>query len=187
MLFFALVAVLVIVIIAAIVAYNSLVQIRNQVKNAWKQIDIQLKRRHDLIPNLVNTVRGQMEFEKETLEAVISARAAAVNASGIADTIKKEGDLTAALSKLIAVSENYPDLKSNDAANQLMEELTTTENQITFSRQFYNDLSTTYNTKLESFPMNLFAKDLGFNLTPLFQIAKKEEREAPVVDLSAKK
>ena len=185
--FLLIVAFLLILIVFVISFYNSLVRRRNQVRNAWKQIDVQLKRRHDLIPNLVNTVRGQMEFEKETLEGVISARAAAVNANGISDAIKKEGELTAALSKLIAVTENYPDLKSNDAANQLMEELTTTENQITFSRQFYNDLSMNYNSTLESFPTNLFAKDLRFYLAPLFQIAKKEEREAPVVDLSIKK
>ena len=184
--FLLIVAFLLILIVFVISFYNSLVRRRNQVRNAWKQIDVQLKRRHDLIPNLVNTVRGQMEFEKETLERVISARAAAVNAKNVSESIEKEGELSSALSRLIAVSENYPQLKSNEAANNLMEELTTTENQITFSRQFYNDLATTYNSTLESFPTYLFAKDMRFNLVPLFQVAKKEEREVPVVNLSMK-
>lgn len=186
MLFFIVIIIIVSFAFLAVISYNSLVQMRNQVRNGWKQIDIQLKRRHDLIPNLVNAVRGQMEFEKETLEKVISARTAAVHANGITEAIKKEGELTTALSKLLAVTESYPDLKSNASANQLMEELTTTENQISFSRLFYNDISTTYNTRLESFPMNLFAADLGFNITPLFQITKGEERKTPVVILSKK-
>jgi LemA protein len=184
--FFILLAIVILVILISIFSYNSLIQFRNEVRNAWKQIDIQLKRRHDLIPNLVNAVRGQMEFEKETLEKVISARAAAVSASSVADTIKKEGELSSALSRVIAVTEKYPDLKSNEAANNLMEELTTTENQVTFARQFYNDLSTSYNTKLEKFPNNLFASSFGFKIVPLFQITENQERNVPVVDLSRK-
>jgi LemA protein len=178
-----------VVIIAAIVifVYNSLIRVRNQVRNAWKQIDVQLKRRHDLIPNLVNTVKGQMEFEKGTLESVIQARAAAVNASGIADSIAKEDILSSALSKLFAVVENYPTLKANESVKPLMEELTTTENQITFARQFYNDITTNYNTKLEMFPVNLFASSFGFKLFPLFQVKNAAEREVPIVDLSLKK
>jgi LemA protein len=167
--------------------YNSLVRIRNQVRNAWKQIDVQLKRRHDLIPNLVNAVKGQMEFEKGTLESVIQARAAAVGAKNMTESIAKEDILSSALSKLFAVVENYPTLKANESVQPLMEELTTTENQITFARQFYNDITTSYNTKLEIFPTNLFASSLGFQEFPLFEVKDAAEREVPTVDLSLKK
>jgi len=187
--FFSILFVLVIVVLVAfaIVGYNSLIQIRNHVRNAWKQIDVQLKRRHDLIPNLVNTVKGQMEFEKGTLEHVIQARAAAVNANSIAESMAKEDVLSSALSRLFAVVENYPTLKANESIQPLMEELTTTENQITFARQFYNDITTSYNTKVERFPVNLFASSFGFKLFPLFQIKEARERETPSVDLSLKK
>ena len=187
MLFLVVVALLVVVVLLFIGMYNSLVKIRNQVRNAWKQIDVQLKRRHDLIPNLVNAVKGQMEFEKSTLESVIQARAAAVGASSMADSIAKEDVLSSALSKLFAVVENYPALKANESVRPLMEEVTTTENQITFARQFYNDITTTFNTKLEIFPTNLFASSLGFKLFPLFQVKDAAEREVPTVDLSLKK
>lgn len=187
-------SIIAILIVAAIVialfligTYNSLIRIRNQVKNAWQQIDVQLKRRHDLIPNLVNTVKGYMEFEKSTLEAVIQARAAAVGARNIADSIQKEDVLTSALSKLFAVVENYPNLKANESVAGLMEELRTTENQIAFSRQFYNDIATKFNTKIEVFPVNLFASSFGFVLFPLFEIKDAREKETPVVDLSMKK
>ncbi len=185
--FFLIAAVIVIFVLFLIGIYNSLVKIRNQVRNAWKQIDIQLKRRHDLIPNLVNAVKGQMEFEKGTLESVIQARAAAINAKNITDSIAKEDVLSSALSKLFAVVENYPTLKANESIKPLMEELTTTENQISFARQFYNDITTTFNTKLEIFPTNLFASSLGFELFPLFQVENAAEREVPNVDLSLKK
>jgi LemA protein len=187
MFFFIFLAIVIILIALAIGGYNSLIQIRNQVRNAWKQIDVQLKRRHDLIPNLVNAVKGQMEFEKGTLESVIKARAAAVGANNIVDSMAKEDVLTSALSKLFAVVENYPALKANESVQPLMEELTTTENQITFARQFYNDITTTYNTKLEIFPTNLFASSFGFKLFPLFQVKDTAEREVPTVDLSLKK
>jgi LemA protein len=185
--FFFFVGIAVVLIFIAIASYNSLVRLRNQVRNAWKQIDVQLKRRHDLIPNLVNAVKGQMEFEKGTLEGVIAARSAAVNATGIPDSMAKEGALTSALSKLFAVVENYPTLKANESIAPLMEELTTTENQISFARQFYNDITTTYNTKLEMFPANLFASSMGFQLFPLFQVEDAHEREVPTFDLSLKK
>jgi LemA protein len=184
---FAIVGLILLIIFILILTYNSLIRIRNQVRNAWKQIDVQLKRRHDLIPNLVNAVKGQMEFEKGTLESVVQARAAAVNASSIADSIAKEDILSSALSKLFAVVENYPTLKANDSVKPLMEEVTTTENQIAFSRQFYNDITTTYNTKLEIFPVNLFASSFGFKFFPLFQVKDAQEREVPTVDLSIKK
>lgn len=185
--FFIFFIVIIVLITFGVFVYNSLIRVRNQVRNAWKQIDVQLKRRHDLIPNLVNTVKGEMEFEKGTLENVIRARSAAVGASGFADSMAKEDALSSALSKLFAVVENYPNLKANEEVKQLMEELTTTENQITFARQFYNDITTTYNTKLEVFPTNLFASSLGFKLFPLFQVKDAAEREAPTVDLSLKK
>jgi LemA protein len=187
MFIFIFLALVILVVALAVGSYNSLVQIRNQVRNAWKQIDIQLKRRHDLIPNLVNAVKGQMEFEKGTLEGVIQARAEAVGAISIADSMAKENMLSAALSKLFAVVENYPTLKANESVQPLMEELTTTENQITFARQFYNDITTTYNTKLEMFPTNLFASSMGFKFFPLFQVKDAAEREVPTVDLSMKK
>ena len=187
MLFFVIVALILVVVLFFIGLYNSLVKVRNQVRNAWKQIDVQLKRRHDLIPNLVNAVKGQMEFEKGTLESVIQARAAAVGAKNMSDSIAKEDMLTSALSKLFAVVENYPTLKANDSIRPLMEELTTTENQISFARQFYNDISTSFNTKIEIFPTNLFASSLGFKLFPLFQVKDAAEREVPTVDLSLKK
>jgi len=187
MVFLIFLALVIILVALAIGGYNSLIQIRHQVRNAWKQIDVQLKRRHDLIPNLVNAVKGQMEFEKGTLEGVIQARAAAVGANNIADSMAKEDVLSSALSKLFAVVENYPTLKANESVQPLMEELTTTENQITFARQFYNDITTSYNTKVERFPVNLFASSFGFKLFPLFQIKEARERETPSVDLSLKK
>jgi LemA protein len=187
MLFFILLAFVIVLILLFVGIYNSLIKIRNQVRNAWKQIDVQLKRRHDLIPNLINAVKGQMEFEKSTLESVIQARAAAVGAKNIAESIAKEDMLSSALSKLFAVVENYPTLKANESVQPLMEELTTTENQISFARQFYNDITTTFNTKLEIFPTNLFASSLGFKLFPLFQVKDADEREVPTVDLSLKK
>ena len=187
MLAFVFIAFIILIVAVSIAAYNSFVRLRNQVRNAWKQIDVQLKRRHDLIPNLINAVKGQMEFEKGTLESVILARSAAVGAKNIADSIEKEDMLSTALSKLFAVVENYPTLKANESVQPLMEELTTTENQITFARQFYNDITTSYNTKLEMFPANLFASSFGFKMLPLFQIKESADRETPTVDLSLKK
>ncbi len=185
--FFISLIIIVVLVTLAVGGYNALIRLRNQVRNAWKQIDVQLKRRHDLIPNLVNAVKGQMEYEKGTLESVVQARAAAVGAKTVAESMAKEDLLSSALSKLFAVVENYPDLKANENVKPLMEELTTTENQITFARQFYNDITTTYNTRLEVFPTNLFASSMGFKFFPLFQVKDAAEREAPAVDLSLKK
>lgn len=187
MLFFVFIGIMGVLIILAITGYNALIRLRNQVRNAWKQIDVQLKRRHDLIPNLVNAVQGQMEFEKGTLEGVTTARAAAVGATGMTESMAKEDLLSSALSKLFAVVENYPTLKANESVAPLMEELTTTENQISFARQFYNDITTSYNTRLEVFPANLFASSLGFKFFPLFQVKDAHEREAPDVNLSKKR
>jgi LemA protein len=164
-------------------SYNRLVAMRNQVLNGWRQIDVQLKRRHDLIPNLVNSVKGSMDFERDTLTAVMEARAKALTATGPADAAVKEGQLTQALGRLIAVAENYPTLKSNENVRALMEELTGTENKVGFARQFYNDIATKYNTAQQVFPTNIFASTFGFKAAELFEITNEAEREAPVVDL----
>ena len=170
-----------------VMKYNGLVTLRNQVQNGWKQIDVQLKRRHDLIPNLVSTVKGAMEFEQDTLEKVIKARNAAVSAQGVADIAAKEGELTGALSRLFALAENYPTLKSNDNVKQLQEELSSTENKISFARQFYNDIATSFNTAQQVFPGNIIAGMFNFTPTELFEIQDEIERIVPKVDLSLKK
>ena len=175
------------ILIWVIMKYNSLITLKNQVANAWKQIDVQLKRRHDLIPNLVNTVKGYMEFEQDTLRQVIEARSAAVNAKGIAESAAKEGELTQALSKLFGLVENYPNLKANENVSQLMEELTSTENKISFARQFYNDIATNFNISQQTFPGNTIATMFNFQQAQLFQVDRPEEREAPTVNLSMKK
>jgi LemA protein len=185
----AFVVVLVVVALLAfwiIGSYNRLVGLKNQVLNGWRQIDVQLKRRHDLIPNLVNAVKGSMDFERDTLTAVMDARARALTATGPADAAQKEGQLTQALGRLIAVAENYPTLKSNENVGALMEELTGTENKVGFARQFYNDIATKYNIAQQVFPTNLFAASFGFKGAELFEITSQVEREAPVVDLSRK-
>lgn len=167
--------------------YNGLVTLRHQVTNGWKQIDVQLKRRHDLIPNLVNTVKGIMEFEQETLLKVIEARSAAMGARGIRDAAAKEGALSDALSKFLVVVEQYPQLRSSENVHQLQEELTSTENKISFSRQFYNDIATQFNIAQQVFPANLMAGPFGFQPAELFEITVAAEREVPVVNLSLKK
>jgi len=178
------IAVAVLLVLWVITRYNKLIRLRNQTTNGWKQIDVQLKRRHDLIPNLVNTVKGQMEFERETLESVIQARNSALNPKGVADAAEKENMLTGALSKLFALVENYPQLRSNENVKQLQEELTSTENKIAFARQFYNDIATKFNTATQMFPGNIIANMFGFNAAELFEITVQSEREVPKVDLS---
>lgn len=182
-----LIGVAILVILWVIAKYNALVTLRNQTTNGWKQIDVQLKRRHDLIPNLVNTVKGMMEFEQDTLEKVIQARNAAISAKGIADAAAKEDMLTSALTKLFALVENYPNLKSNENVKQLQEELTSTENKISFARQFYNDIATTFNTAQQVFPGNIIASMFGFQPAELFEITSEAERAVPTVNLSLKK
>ncbi|MBP5287115.1 MAG: LemA family protein [Elusimicrobiales bacterium] len=167
--------------------YNGLITLRNNVANALRQIDVQLKRRHDLIPNLVAAVKGEMKFEQETLEKVVQARAAAmsVKPGNMKDLAAKEGELTAALGRLMMLKESYPSLKANEEVNKLMEELTHTENQIGFSRQFYNDICTKFNTKQQVFPTNIFASMLGFKPEELWELpADSPERENVKVDLS---
>jgi LemA protein len=181
-----LLVVLAAIVFWAIAGYNRLVGMRNQVLNGWRQIDVQLKRRHDLIPNLVNAVKGSMDFERDTLTAVMEARAKALTATGPADAAIKEGQLTQALGRLIAVAENYPTLKSNDNVRMLQEELSATENKVGFARQFYNDIATKFNTAQQVFPTNLFAGAFGFRPSELFEITDEAERAVPVVDLSRK-
>jgi len=175
-----------IVVILAIVfvsTYNGLVGKRNQVKNAWSQIDVQLKRRHDLIPNLVETAKGYMHHERETLEAVTKARniAQAASSGGVGARAQAESELTSALSRLLVVVERYPDLKANQNFLSLQEELTATENRISFSRQFYNDSVLHYNNKIQMFPSNVVANMTGFKTSEFFEVTAPAEREAPKV------
>jgi LemA protein len=180
---FVLLAVVVVVALWMITAYNKLIALKNQVANGWKQIDVQLKRRHDLIPNLVNAVKGAMDFEKSTLEAVISARNKAVSATGVAQVAKAEGELTQALGRLFALSENYPQLKATANIQQLQEELVSTENKVGFARQLYNDVATSYNTAQQQFPTNLVAGLAKASSAELWQIEDQAERAVPNVDL----
>jgi LemA protein len=177
-------AIVVAVALWAAASYNRLVSMRNQALNGWRQIDVQLKRRHDLIPNLVNAVRGSMDFERDTLTAVMEARARALGAAGPADAAQKEGQLTQALGRLLAVAENYPTLKSNDNVRMLQEELSGTENKVGFARQFYNDIATNFNTVQQVFPAALFAAAFGFKPAELFEITTPADRDVPTVDLS---
>lgn len=161
--------------------YNSLVKLRNQVKNAWSQIDVQLKRRHDLIPNLIETVKGYMTHERDTLENITKARSQAVAAEGVGDKAKAEGELTSALGKFNLVVENYPDLKANQNFLSLQEELTSTENKISFSRQNYNDQVLFYNNKIQMFPSNIVAGMFTFTEEEFFEIEDEKEKEVPKV------
>jgi LemA protein len=163
--------------------YNGLVTLKNRVANGWKQIDVQLKRRHDLIPNLVSAVRGAMEFERGTLERVIAARNQAAAAKTVGESSSAETALTQAVRQLFALVENYPQLRANENVLRLQEELTTTENQIGFARQYYNDTAMKYNTRQEVFPANLIASFFAFQRADYFS-AGEEDRAAPQVDLS---
>jgi LemA protein len=172
---------LVVIVIWVVGMYNGLVRLKNQFKNAWAQIDVQLKRRHDLIPNLVETVKGYASHERETLENVTKARQQAVSADGVGAQAKAEGELGAALGRLMVVVEQYPDLKANQNFLGLQEELSSTENKISFSRQHYNDSVMTYNTKIQSFPQNIIAGMFGFTDAELFELQDEAQREAPAV------
>ncbi|WP_375478560.1 LemA family protein [uncultured Nostoc sp.] len=186
------VALVAIVAVIIINAYNDLVKYRNRYKNAYSQIDVQLQRRYDLIPNLVETAKGYMKHERETLEAVIAARNSAINASSRAaqnpgdpqamqQLGNAEGALTGALSRLMVISESYPELKTDRAITQVIEELSSTENRIAFARQAFNDAVTLYNTKSESFPSNLVANTFNFTVAELLPEATPETRNAPRV------
>ncbi len=190
-----LLGVIVVLFVWIVGMYNGLVVLRNRFKNAFAQIDVQLKRRYDLIPNLVETAKGYMAHERETLEAVIQARnqaaaagkAAAQNPAdtgAMAGLMGAEGALTGALGRLFALSEAYPDLKANQNMMQLTEELTTTENKISFARQAYNDAVMVYNTKRESFPTNMVANTFSFTAAMLFEIEDEAQKEAPKVSFT---
>lgn len=176
-----LILVLGVIIVTFIIIYNSLVSLRLRVKNAWSQIDVQLKRRHDLIPNLVETAKGYMAHERQTLENVIKARQQAIDASSLKDKAQAENFLTQTLRSLFAVVENYPNLKANQNMLALQEELTSTENRISFARQFYNDEVGRFNTSVQSFPSNIVAGMRNFKSEEFFQLENTAERKAPEV------
>jgi LemA protein len=193
MLFLIVTLIIAIVIVVWLVsAYNRLISLKNQTINAFKQIDVQLKRRHDLIPNLVSAVKGAMNFEKGTLEAVVTARTAAVSASATStpETLSKvaaaEGVLTTALGRLLAVVEAYPDLKATGNVSQLQEELTSTENRVSFARQAYNDTATIYNITQSQFPTLLVSGIAGATKVELWEITEEVDKAVPTVDLSLK-
>lgn len=189
-----------VIVVAAIVGvilfftvgqYNALVKLRNRFRNAFAQIDVQLKRRHDLIPNLVETAKGFMKHERETLEAVIQARNAAEsarasvspdNAGGMETLMQAEGGLSSVMGRLFALSESYPDLRSNENMKQLSEELSTTENKVAFARQGYNDAVMNYNNKRETFPSNIIAGMFNFTAAVMFEVKDESEREAVKVE-----
>lgn len=184
-------AFLVAILVWAISAYNRLIHLKGETINGWKQIDVQLKRRHDLIPNLVNAVKGAMEFEKETLQKVIEARNQAVKiqadalpTAGVQALAQAEAKLSSALSGLNVVVERYPDLKATTNVGQLQEELTSTENRVSFARQHYNDVATTYNVTQQQFPTNLVAGFAKAEQVELWEIVDDTDREVPTVDLS---
>lgn len=170
-------------IVWPIAIYNSLVRKRVRVDNAWRQIDVQLKRRHDLIPNLVESAKGYMKYERGTLEKVMEARSRAVRAGGIEEAGQAEGELSRILRQLFALVENYPELKANEQVARLMEELTHTENNIAFARQFYNDMVMDYNTSLQVFPNSIIASLFNFQPKPFFRMEVEEEAQPPSVDL----
>jgi LemA protein len=169
MLLIVLIAVAVLLALYVIVTYNALVKLRNRIQNAWAQIDVQLRRRYDLIPNLVETVKGYAKHEKGTFEAVTQARANAINAQGPADQARAENMITGALKSLFAVSEAYPDLKANQNFLSLQEELSGTEGRISYARQYYNDAVLRMNTKIQSFPSNILANMFGFKEHEYFE------------------
>src|SRR4030042_5415989 len=175
------IAVIVILAIIFIGIYNNLVGLRNQVKNAWSQIDVQLKRRHDLIPNLVETAKGYMQHERGTLENITKARSSAMSAQSVGDKAKAEGALSGAMSKFFLVVENYPDLKANQNFLALQEELTSTENKISFARQSFNDQVLFYNNKIQMFPSNIIAGMFNFKSEDFFQVEDQKEKAVPTV------
>ena len=174
----------VLIILWLAVAYNALVTWRTRVKNAWAQIDVQLKRRHDLIPNLVNTVKGYMQFEQTVLENVTKARQQAIDVQGVGAKAQAENMLSQTLRSLFAVAEAYPDLKANQNMLALQEELSSTENKISYARQFYNDVVNTYNVTIQRVPTNLVAGLFHFTQAEFFQVEEAQEREVPQVDFS---
>jgi LemA protein len=174
-------AVILIAVLWFVFAYNGLVRLRNTVKEAWAQIDVQLKRRCDLIPNIVETVKGYAAHERETLENVIKARQAGLSATGVKEQAEADNMITGALGKLFALSEAYTNLKANENFLALQEELSSTENKIAFSRQYYNDSVRTFNTRLQTFPTNIVAGLFHFQPAEFFEVTDAAQREAPKV------
>jgi LemA protein len=180
-----LLVVFLLIVFWAIAAFNSLVRMRAEVENAWAQIDVQLKRRYDLIPNLVETVKGYAAHERETLEKVIQARNAAINAQGVAAKAEAENALTGTLRSIFALAEAYPNLKANENFLALQEELASTENKISFARQYFNDSVMTYNASIQQFPTNIIAGMCGFMRREFFELTDAAERQAPKVSFTA--
>ena len=178
------IAIIAVLVIWVIAMYNSLVSAKLKVDNAWSQIDVQLQRRFDLIPNFVETVKGYMTHESETFEKIASLRTSWGNSSSVAEKAKLDNELSDTLKTIMAVSENYPDLKANTNFSELSEELRNTENKISFSRQFYNDSVTMYNTKLELFPSNIIANMFNFKARELFETENEEARKNVKVDFN---
>lgn len=176
--------VLVVIVLIAIGIFNSLVALRKRCESAWAQIDVQLKRRYDLIPNLVETAKGYLKHEREVLENVTKARQQAIDVSGVKDQARAENVLTGALRSLFAVMENYPDLKANQNMMALQEELASTENKISFARQHYNETVREYNTRIETVPSNIFAALFGFKPRDFFEIEVAAEKEPPKVSFT---
>ena len=175
-----LIAVVAIIVLFVINTYNTLVGLRNKVKDQWAQIDVQLKRRFDLIPNLVETVKGYAKHESSTLEAVVKARNTYLSASTPEAQMKADGELTQAITKLFALSEAYPELKANENFNQLQSELTSTEDKISYARQFYNDIVMKYNNKIEMFPSNIVAGMFNFKAQAFFEVNEEERQNVKV-------
>ena len=173
-----------VLVIAVIAIYNGLVTAKLKVDNAWSQIDVQLQRRFDLIPNLVETVKGYMTHESETFEKIANLRTSWANSTGVAEKAKLDNELSETLKTIMAVSENYPDLKANTNFSELSEELRNTENKISYSRQFYNDSVTMFNTKLEVFPSNIIAKMFNFTSRELFEVENEEVKKNVKVDFN---
>lgn len=182
MVFLIILAVIIVVAIIIIALYNGLVQARFRVDNAWSQIDVQLQRRFDLIPNFIETVKGYMTHEKETFEKITELRSSWSDNASVAEKASLDNELSTTLKSIMAISESYPDLKANQNFSELSEELRNTENKISFSRQFYNDTVTTYNTKLEVFPSNIIANMFNFKPRELFQTESSEARKNVKVD-----
>ena len=178
------VVVLVLLVLFVIGIYNALIRLRNQVDNAWSQIDVQLKRRHDLIPNLVETAKGYMKHERGTFEAITKARSQAMGARTVSEAGKAEGALGEALTKFMLIVENYPDLKANQNFLSVQEELTSTENKISFSRQSYNDQVLFFNNKIQMFPSNIVANTFSFGKRDFFELETPAEREVPKVSFT---
>ena len=176
--------ILVVLVFAAIGIFNNLVVLRKRCDSAWAQIDVQLKRRYDLIPNIVETAKGYLKHEREVLENVTKARQQAIDVAGVKDQAKAENMLTSTLRSLFAVVENYPDLKANQNMLAVQEELASTENKISFSRQHYNDVVLDYNTKIEQVPANLFATVFNFNARDFFEVEDPAEKKAPKVSFT---